>query len=71
MSNLSLLRTEDLVHRLQSLSEELQELEEEKKYVLKQTGLHLPGHTVKKYESESLTLIKSITELKAELEHRK
>jgi chromosome condensin MukBEF ATPase and DNA-binding subunit MukB len=71
MSNLSLLKKEDLVHRLQSLSEELQELEEEKKYVLKQTGLHLPGHTVKKYESESLALIKSITELKAELERRK
>ena len=71
MEDLSKLRDEDLIRRIQTLSEELEELEEEKGFVLRQTGLHLPGHVVKKYESQTTALQESIAELKAELGHRK
>jgi len=71
MEDLSALRNEDLTRRLQTLSEELEELEEERSFVLKQTGLHLPGHTVKRYEAQTQTLKESIAELKAELELRR
>jgi len=70
MENLSILREVDLTRRLQTLSEELEELEEEKGYVLRQTGLHVSGGIVKKYESQTIILSQSITELKAELERR-
>ncbi|GAB6151890.1 hypothetical protein JCM17380_06400 [Desulfosporosinus burensis] len=71
MEDLSILRNEDLTRRLLTLSEELEELEEEQSFVLKQTGLHLPGHTVKRYESQIQVLKESITELQAEIERRK
>jgi uncharacterized small protein (DUF1192 family) len=71
MENLSTLRDADLARRLQTLSEELEELEEEKGYVLRQTGLHVSGGVMKKYESQTITLTESIAELKAELERRK
>ena len=71
MEDLSTLRNEDLTRRLQTLSEELEELEEERSFVLKQTGLHLPGYTVRRYEVQTQTLKESISELKAELELRK
>lgn len=71
MENLTKLRVEDLTRKIQTLTEELEELEEERNYVLKQTGLHLPGHVVKKFESEIATLTQSISELNAELIHRK
>ncbi|WP_407308465.1 hypothetical protein [Desulfosporosinus sp. SB140] len=71
MDDLKTLRVEDLTRRIQTLGEELEELEEERSYVLKQTGLHLPGHVVKKYESKTAALTQSIAELKAELMKRK
>ena len=71
MENLMKLRDEDLTRRIQTLSEELEELEEERDFVLRQTGLHLTGHAVKKYESQTTALQESIAELKVELEHRK
>jgi uncharacterized small protein (DUF1192 family) len=71
MEDLSILREADLARRLQTLSEELEELEEEKGYVLRQTGLHVSGGIVKKYESQTIILSQSIAELKAELERRK
>lgn len=46
------MKMSDLEQKLQQLREELEELEEERTIVLGQTGLHLPGSTVKKYESE-------------------
>ena len=70
MEDLSILRDEDLTRRLQTLSEELEEIEEERSFVLKQTGLHLPGHAVKRYESQIKALKESITDLKEELERR-
>lgn len=71
MEDLSTLRDEDLSRRIQTLSEELEELEEERSFVLKQTGIHLPGHTVRRYEAETRALKESLTELKIELERRK
>ncbi|HEY8909423.1 MAG TPA: hypothetical protein VIM51_03955 [Desulfosporosinus sp.] len=62
---------EDLTRRLLKLTEQLEELEEEKSFVLKQTGIHLPGHVVKKYESDTIRLTRSIAEVNAELEQRK
>jgi len=49
----------------------LEELEEKKGYVLRQTGLHVSGGTMKKYESQTIILSESIAELKTELERRK
>ncbi len=71
MEDLSLLRDADLARRLQTLSQELEELEEEKGYVLRQTGLHVSGGMVKKYESQTIILTESIVELKAEIDRRK
>jgi len=47
----------------------LEELEQERMYVLGQTGLHLPGATVKKYEAdvgETKKRIKKIEEVLAD-----
>jgi hypothetical protein len=71
MGYLSKLSNEDLTRRLKALSEELEELEEERSFVLKQTGIHLPGHVVKKFETESIALMRSIAEFKEEIEGRK
>lgn len=71
MEDLTKLRGEDLLRRLQTLEEELEELEEEKGFVLKQTGLHVPGGKVKQYEAQTNALQESISELKAELDRRK
>lgn len=71
MEDLSVLRSEDLTRRLHMITEELEELEEERSFVLKQTGLHLSGHTVKRYDAEVQTLKESIAELMAEFEIRK
>jgi len=71
MENLSALRDTDLARRLQTLTEELEELEEEKGYVLRQTGLHVSGGVMKKYDSQTIFLSESIAELKAEIERRK
>lgn len=53
-----------LAKKLQQLQEELEELEEERALVLGQTGLHLPGSTVKKYEAEIGHLKKQIEEVR-------
>ncbi|MGI6659667.1 MAG: hypothetical protein ACOX4N_09750 [Dethiobacteraceae bacterium] len=46
--------------KLQQLREELEEIEEERAIVLGQTGLHLPGSTVTKYEAETSYLKEQI-----------
>ncbi|AET69062.1 hypothetical protein Desor_3581 [Desulfosporosinus orientis DSM 765] len=71
MENLSALNKEDLKKRLQRYLDELEELEEERSFVLKQTGLHLPGHTVKKYEAEIQALKESIERVRGEINLRK
>ena len=70
MEDLSKLKREDLERRLATLQEELEELEEEKSFVLKQTGLHVPGGKVRQYEAQTQALQQSIAELKAEIARR-
>lgn len=43
---------EELEGILKKLNEDLEEVEEEREFLLGQTGIHLPGATVKKYEAE-------------------
>lgn len=43
---------EELEAILKKLYEDLEEIEEERLFLLGQTGIHLPGATVKKYEAE-------------------
>lgn len=59
-----------LERRLKNLEEELDELEEEKSFVLRQTGLHVGGGKVKQYDAQTKALQESIAELRAELASR-
>lgn len=43
---------EELGKKLAHEKEELEDLEQERMYVMRQTGFHLPGGTVKKYQAE-------------------
>jgi len=61
----------DLTIRLQELSDELDELKEERNFVLGQTGIHLGGNVVKNYEAEVIALTQSIKEVKMKLEQNK
>ncbi|GAB6174712.1 hypothetical protein JCM15765_41900 [Paradesulfitobacterium aromaticivorans] len=70
MEDLKNLSRQDLERRLNALEEELEELEEEKSFVLKQTGLHVGGGKVKQYEAQTQALQQSISELKSELAKR-
>lgn len=70
MEDLTKLRKVDLERRLSTLTEELEELEEEKSFVLKQTGLHVPGGKVQQYQTQTLALQESIKELRLELSNR-
>lgn len=70
MDDLVNLSLADIKRRLQTLEEELEELEEEKNYVLKQTGLHIGGFKVKEYQADTEALTLSIAELKDELARR-
>lgn len=70
MENLSKMKIEELERRLGVLEEELDELEEEKNFVLKQTGLHISGGKVKQYEAQTQYLNQSISELREELMQR-
>jgi len=70
MEDLSKLSEEVLRRRLQKFSTELEELEEEQGFVLRQTGLHLPGHVVKKFDSDIIALNEALGALKAEFKRR-
>jgi len=62
---------DDLTLRLQELSDELEELKDERSFVLGQTGIHLGGNVVKNYEAEVIALTQSIKEITIKLEQRK
>jgi len=62
---------EDLTLRLRTLYVELEELKEERSFVLNQTGIHLGGNVVKNFETEMIALTQSIEAVKVELEQRK
>ena len=70
MEDLSKLSLADIKRRLKTLEEELEELEEEKSFVLKQTGLHIGGAKAQYYHNQTETLTQSIAELKDELAKR-
>jgi len=59
-----------LTVRLQELSDELDELKEERSFVLGQTGIHLGGNVVKNYEAEVIALTQSIKDVKAKLGYK-
>ena len=71
MDDLSKLELNALQRRLKTLEDELEELEEEKGYVLRQTGLHVSGSTVKQYEAQTTTLQEAIKAVREELERKK
>ncbi|NLZ38745.1 MAG: hypothetical protein GX893_03970 [Firmicutes bacterium] len=54
----------ELEQLLSQLQEELEDIREERKIVLGQTGIHLPGSTVKKYEVEIKALEEKIEVIK-------
>jgi len=54
---------EELQKTLNKLKDELEEIEEESMFVMSQTGIHLPGATVKKYEAEKEALKVKIREI--------
>lgn len=70
MEDLDKLSLADIKRRMQKLEEELEELEEEKNYVLRQTGLHISAVKAQRYQSDTEALSLSIAELKAELAKR-
>ena len=49
------------------LNQDLDEIETERKFVLGQTGVHLPGKTARNYEDEFFVLRKRIKELEDSL----
>lgn len=61
----------ELENMLKKLTNELEEVEEERMFLLGQTGIHLPGATVKKYEAEINHLKERIEECKAAIEKKK
>lgn len=71
MKALSEMTGAELQSLLAKLKEELEEAEEEKMYVLGQTGIHLPGATVRKYEAEISELKQRITEVEEMLRAKK
>lgn len=58
---------EELEKILASLKEELEEVEEERQFVLGQTGLHVSGGTVKKFDAEISALIEKVNACKSAL----
>lgn len=70
MDDLTKLSLADIKRRLQTLEEELEELEEERNYVLRQTGLHIGAVKAQRYQADTEALTLSIAELKAELAKR-
>lgn len=62
---------EELEKTLRKLNYDLEEVEEERMFLLGQTGIHLPGATVKKYEAEVNHLKGRIEDCKAAIEQKK
>lgn len=60
----------ELEKELRNLKGDFEELEEERTYVLRQTGVHVPGATVKRYEADVEETKERIVELQRIL-HRK
>jgi len=61
----------ELENWLNKSEKELEEIGEERKFVLRQTGMHIRGRTVKTYEVELERLKARIAEIKEVLKTRK
>jgi hypothetical protein len=62
---------DELEKKLVKFKESLEELEEERIFVLGQTGIHLPGTTVRKYETEEEEINQCINELEELLQKKR
>lgn len=58
---------ETLEHEIKKLEARLEDLEEERRFVLMSTGVHLPVGTVEKYEVEVESLRGKIEEMRRRL----
>lgn len=63
MKAISDMTRDELEKYLAKLKEDLEEVEEERMFVLRQTGYHVSGGTVKKYEAEVTGLKAKIAEV--------
>lgn len=61
----------ELEKKLTKLKESLEDIEEERSLVLGQTGIHLPGTTVKKFEAEIEEIDQRINELEELLQKKR
>ncbi|MDW8800423.1 hypothetical protein P8V03_04560 [Clostridium sp. A1-XYC3] len=52
MGNFEKMTSRELEKKLLELKEYLEDVEEERMHVLGQTGIHVPGAAVRKYEAE-------------------
>lgn len=59
---------EGLRHLLATLEADLEDLEEERMFVLGQTGVHLSASTVRRYDTEVVRLKERIDEIRRMLE---
>lgn len=62
---------EELEKKLVKFKDSLEDMEEERSIVLGQTGIHLPGTTVKKYQIEIDEINQSINELEELLQKKR
>lgn len=67
MKNVSEMATSELRDYLSKLVADLEEVEEERTFVLSQTGLHVSAREVTKYESETSRLRAEIEEVEQRL----
>jgi len=71
MNTLSNMNIDELEEILSKLKKDLAEVEEERIFILGQTGLHVPGGTVKQYEAEVHNLRERIEETEKTLQGKK
>jgi len=71
MEDLTGMTPGELEKLLSELREHLEEVEEERMFVLRQTGVHLPGKTVREYEAEVNELKAKIDEVEIALRSKK
>ena len=71
MNMLNNMTIDELEKVLSKLKINLDEIEEERMFVLSQTGLHVPGATVKRYEAEVYDLREKIEETEKALKTKK
>lgn len=64
------LPTKELKELLEEKKNMYKDTEDEMKFVLSQTGIHLPGNTKEKYNRELKSIQEEIDEIKEELERR-